>query len=74
MFAIDRYQKGSRLPYGFHHQFAAGDQRFLVRQPDTFTVPDGFIGGLQAGDSDNGRNYRIYILIDRNRHFCSIPS
>ena len=72
MFAIDRDQEGSVFPHGVHHQTAARDQHFLIRQPDPFAVPDGFVGGFQASDSDDGRNHGINFLIDRNRDQRSI--
>ena len=40
-------------------ELSGGDQTFFVGEADGFAGADGFVGGFQAGDADDGADYEI---------------
>ncbi len=59
VFAING-EKRLALAAGFGgDEFSGGDQAFFVGQADGFAGPDGFVGGFESGDADDGADYEI---------------
>ena len=50
-----------RLPDRLHHQFAAGDQHFLVGQSDPLSARIASYVASKPGDADDGRNDGVHL-------------
>ena len=49
-------------------QFAGGDQAFFVGQAESLAGADGFVGRLQARDSDDRADHEIHFRMSGNAH------
>jgi hypothetical protein len=56
---VDGQQRDVVLAGGGEDEFAGGDQALLVGQADGLAGADGRVGGLQAGDADDGRDDEV---------------
>ena len=61
VFAVDGEEVDVVLAGGGEDEVARGYEAFLVRQADGLSSKDGGVGGFEAGDSYDGRDYEVYV-------------
>ena len=55
-------EKRLALAAGFGgDELSGGDQAFFVGEADGFSGADGFVGGLESGNADDGGDYKISV-------------
>jgi hypothetical protein len=59
MFAIDRDHLRAVFLDGGHDEAAPGDEGLFIGEAHRLLMDDGFVGGFQAGDADDGRHDEI---------------
>ena len=52
---------------------AGRHQAFFIRQANGFAGLHRFVGGLQAGDPDNGADHKIHLRMGRGGNRASLP-
>jgi hypothetical protein len=66
VFAVDGEEFGSGGAGGGHDEFAAGHQDLFIGESDGLAEADGFVGGGESGDADDGGEDEAYgRILDR---------
>jgi hypothetical protein len=66
VFAVDGEQFSAGLGGSSHHEFASGDEHFLVGESDGATEFNGLVGGFESNDTDGRGNDNVDVRVSAN--------